>query len=109
MNHLTQEAKKADRALAETTALLVLKKNCPPILWGARGRLVALEERTQAIKLIIEACCTGASKRKTCESLGITVRTVERWEKDNGLIDKRKQVIHLPANKLRLNFTKVET
>jgi putative transposase len=32
--------------------------------------------------------------------LGVTVRTVERWEKDDGLIDKRKQAIHLPANKL---------
>jgi hypothetical protein len=28
------------------------------------------------------------------------MRTIERWEKDDGLIDKRKQAIHLPANKL---------
>ena len=28
------------------------------------------------------------------------MRTIERWEKDDGLIDKRNQAIHLPANKL---------
>lgn len=28
------------------------------------------------------------------------MRTIERWEKDDGLIDKRKQATHLPANKL---------
>lgn len=28
------------------------------------------------------------------------MRTIERWEKNDGLIDKRKQATHLPANKL---------
>lgn len=42
----------------------------------------------------------GAAKRNACELLGVSMRTIERWEKSNGLIDKRKQAIHLPANKL---------
>jgi len=41
----------------------------------------------------------GAIKRQACELLGVAMRTIERWEKD-GLIDKRKQAIHSPANKL---------
>jgi len=54
----------------------------------------------RAIALIVEACTKGAIKYKACALLGITVRTIERWEKDDGLIDKRKQAIHIPVNKL---------
>lgn len=50
--------------------------------------------------MITDACVTGAIKRQACELLGVTIRTIERWEKDDGLIDKRKQAIHSPANKL---------
>jgi putative transposase len=42
----------------------------------------------------------GAVKRQACELLGVTIRTIERWEQPGGLIDKRKQAIHSPANKL---------
>jgi len=54
----------------------------------------------QAIKLINEACAAGARKYKACKLLGVTMRTVERWEKEDGLIDKRKQTTRSPANKL---------
>jgi putative transposase len=52
------------------------------------------------IKLITDACVAGAIKRQACELLGVSMRTVERWEKTDGLIDKRKQAAHSPANKL---------
>jgi transposase InsO family protein len=42
----------------------------------------------------------GALKYQACELLGVAMRTIERWQKDDGLIDKRKQALHLPANKL---------
>lgn len=42
----------------------------------------------------------GAKKHEACKLLGVTIRTVERWEKEGGLVDKRKQSAHLPANKL---------
>lgn len=32
--------------------------------------------------------------------LGVAVRTAERWEKEDGLVDKRKQSLRIPANKL---------
>lgn len=54
----------------------------------------------QAIKLINEACTAGARKHKACKLLGVAMRTVERWEKEGGLIDKRNQVTRSPANKL---------
>jgi putative transposase len=50
--------------------------------------------------LIHEACASGARKRLACELLGVNLRTIERWEKENGLQDKRKQAEHSPANKL---------
>lgn len=54
----------------------------------------------QAIKLINEACAAGARKSEACKLLEVAMRTIERWEKDDGLIDKRKQATHSPANKL---------
>jgi putative transposase len=50
--------------------------------------------------LITDACVAGAIKRQACELLGVAMRTIERWEKVDGLIDKRKQAVHSPANKL---------
>lgn len=66
---------------------------------GSRGRLISLEHRSTAITLISEACDAGARKHLACEILEISVRTIERWEKDMSG-DKRKQAIRLPINKL---------
>jgi putative transposase len=41
------------------------------------------------IALIKEAVASGARKRKACELLALSLRTVERWEKPDGLNDKR--------------------
>lgn len=57
-------------------------------------------ERQQAIDLVSEACKVGARKHKACEVLGLSVRTLERWEKDNGLQDHRQLVTRTPKNKL---------
>jgi transposase InsO family protein len=50
--------------------------------------------------LILEACKAGARKRKACELLGLSLRTIERWEKENGLQDRRKLVQRTVKNKL---------
>lgn len=50
--------------------------------------------------MITEACNAGARKRKACDTLGLSMRTVERWEKENGLQDQRKLVKRVPMNKL---------
>jgi transposase InsO family protein len=49
---------------------------------------------------VLEACKCGARKRKACEVLGLSVRTLERWEQENGFQDRRKIVKRTPKNKL---------
>jgi len=39
--------------------------------------------------LIQEACAHGSRKRKACDLLDISLRTLERWEKPAGITDKR--------------------
>lgn len=67
---------------------------------GSRGRLISSADRQQAIILINEACNAGARKHKSCAILGLSMRTIERWEKENGLQDQRKLVKRIPTNKL---------
>lgn len=67
---------------------------------GQRGRLISAVDRCKAIILIKEASMAGARRFKSCEILGLTVRTLERWEKEQGEIDKRASVQRRPANKL---------
>lgn len=50
--------------------------------------------------MIATACESGARRFKACELLDISVRTLERWEKDGGIIDKRKNSSRVPGNKL---------
>jgi len=61
---------------------------------------VAAPARNQAITWIAEARAAGARRHKACEVLDITLRTLERWEKADGMQDKRKQMARIPANKL---------
>jgi len=50
--------------------------------------------------LITEACLSGAGKNEACALLGVSIRTIERWEHVDGMVDKRKAAVHLPLNKL---------
>jgi transposase InsO family protein len=54
------------------------------------------------MKLICEAMGNGARKRRSCEIIGIPIRTLERWENDK-LGDKRLFVKNIPSNKLNQN------
>lgn len=67
---------------------------------GERGRLINSAERTAAIMLINEARVSGARRRESCEILGLTVRTLARWEKEEGHRDKRKDASRVVGNKL---------
>ena len=67
---------------------------------GKRGRLICADDRSKVVCLIKEACDSGARKHKACEIVSISLRTLERWTKENGLEDKRKRVNRIPANKL---------
>ena len=58
------------------------------------------DERHKAIELIAEAVSSGARRRKACELLGISLRTLERWEKPSGTVDKRQLANKPVANAL---------
>jgi putative transposase len=69
-------------------------------LGGKRGRLISTLDRINVVALIKEASIWGARRSKSCEILGLTIRTLERWEKGGGLIDKRTSTLRVPVNKL---------
>ena len=67
---------------------------------GQRGKLISQADRAEAIKLIDAACAAGARKMRACEILDISLRTLERWKKDTGTLDKRKGANKIIGNKL---------
>jgi len=69
-------------------------------LGGERGRLISKIDRNQALLLIQEACTVGARKHKACELLNVSLRTIERWEHEDGERDKRSETKRVPSNKL---------
>ncbi|MCU7805777.1 MAG: IS3 family transposase [Candidatus Thiodiazotropha sp. (ex Lucinoma borealis)] len=96
---LKSELLRKEKALAETAALLVLSKKSPCHLGGARGRLISSEDRQMAISLIDAAVTQGARQVPACSILGISVRTLQRWN-NSDLEDKRKAVNKAPINRL---------
>ncbi|MGO0305259.1 helix-turn-helix domain-containing protein [Endozoicomonas acroporae] len=66
-------------------------KKGPRDLGGARGRLVSLPDRQNAVSLIKQAVKNGARQSKACEALGLSERTVQRWmQGDDVRVDNRK-------------------
>jgi len=62
--------------------------------------LIPGEKRQMAVTLIHDAVDAGARRHKACGVLYISVRTLQRWEEEDGLEDRRKYVERIPANKL---------
>lgn len=64
--------------------------------------MISAPDRAEAIKLIAEAKESGASEKKACNELGISLRTIQRWrelgapKEDQRPLAKRP----VPANKL---------
>jgi transposase InsO family protein len=61
--------------------------------------LIPAEERRQALVLITEAMQAGARKQPACAVLGLSLRSVQRWQRE-GLADRRKGSRARPANAL---------
>lgn len=62
-----------------------------------------METRNNCVELIKEAMENGSRKDKACDILGLSVRTLERWEGSPVKGDMRKGPITVPANKLTQN------
>ena len=58
------------------------------------------EDRKELLDLIAQACQQGARKHAVCELLGLSVRTVQRWESSDSLRDGRLDAEKNPSNKL---------
>ncbi len=61
--------------------------------------MICQKIKLNVLKLISEACKSGARKSKAAEILGLTIRTLQRWAQ-NGVKDKRKGSRAVPANQL---------
>lgn len=54
----------------------------------------------QVVSLLKRACEMGCRKSIACKTLGLSLRTIERWEKYPHVPDQRKGPINSPPNKL---------
>jgi putative transposase len=68
-------------------------------LGGERGRLIAEQDKKEAIRLIQEACDAGCRLKPACALLGLDIRTLQRWKIEDTLQDKRCGPVIEPANK----------
>jgi len=59
-----------------------------------------LEDRTRCIELVGEAVGSGARRHMACRVLGISVRTLQRWEKGPQRGDRRQGPKSKPKNRL---------
>ncbi|MCP4720742.1 MAG: IS3 family transposase [Desulfobacteraceae bacterium] len=99
IRQLEKEVNRKDKALAETAALLVLKKKGPGDL-GGRGRRHPPEERKMILDLIDEAIESGARLSPAAEIIGLSARTIIRWRSSINCLDKRNGPNRVPSNKL---------
>ncbi|WP_416221768.1 IS3 family transposase [Shewanella sp. YLB-07] len=100
---LKRELKYKEKALAETAALLVLKKKAQRAVGGRqRGELTPLVERLRLVNLILEAQTSGARLDMACEEAMLSKRTYRRWYHAGKVqADLRPMVTRPePANKL---------
>ncbi|WP_442478224.1 IS3 family transposase [Vibrio aerogenes] len=100
---LKKELRHKEKALAETAALLVLRKKPQSLLRGrSRGRLTSTEDRKSLIALIHEACQSGCRLIRACDEAQIDLRTYRRWYQGGKVqADQRPQALRpAPVNKL---------
>lgn len=64
--------------------------------------MIAAEDKKLILSLVEDACKSGARQYKACEIIGISERTLQRWQKKTtaDIEDRRPHVERRPANKL---------
>lgn len=67
---------------------------------GKRGQYLSPLQRREILDIVHTGVEIGCSRKYICELLGISTRTVQRWEKDESLLDKRTVRVVEPTNKL---------
>ncbi len=69
---------------------------------GKRGQLTLLDNRQNYEELINEAIEAGASKYKACKLIGLSIRTLQRWQAEGEITADKRPTAKRPApvNKL---------
>ncbi|MCU7879876.1 MAG: DDE-type integrase/transposase/recombinase, partial [Candidatus Thiodiazotropha sp. (ex Lucinoma aequizonata)] len=80
-----RELNRKEKALAETAALLVLRKKTQAIWGGHRGKMINVQDRRRTVELIEEAVDAGALAEKACEEPEISLRTYKRRTDGDGV------------------------
>ena len=84
IKELQKELRRKEKALAETAALLVLRKKALAI-WGTTRTNDQCPRSQVAVELIDEARAAGARLKPACEVLNISDRTYQRWTKEGSV------------------------
>ncbi|USD64080.1 IS3 family transposase [Vibrio sp. SCSIO 43136] len=103
IKELKKELRHKEKALAETAALLVLKKKAESLLRGrTRGRLTSADERLYLVTLIHEARNNGCRLEPACGEVEIDLRTYRRWYQQGEVQEDKRPACERPepANKL---------
>ena len=98
LKEIKRDLRRKEKALAETTALLVLKKKSRCSL-GGRGRFLTEAERRNALSLANEAINAGARLSEVSKIFGISTRTLQRWKNATSLGDGRSFSKRVPTNR----------
>jgi transposase InsO family protein len=61
---------------------------------------MSVEQKSQIIDGVQQACSDGARQRLACDIVGISPKALQRWVKADCLADKRQTVVKKPKNKL---------
>lgn len=74
---------------------------------GSRGRKIDYTERLKVVNLIKEAVTAGARRSKACNVVGVSVRTLQRWERGNTQVqvDGRKAAASCRQTKNKLSIS----
>ena len=56
---------------------------------GKRGRKIMISVRKEVMAMIMETNKDGVKLSSACEYIGISTRTFQRWNNENGFVDKR--------------------
>src|SRR3972149_4389504 len=68
---------------------------------GQRGERVSVEDRRSCMDLVQQAKASGAGRAASCQVLEVSLRTLERWEKEPEKGDQRRGPDTVAADGLR--------
>ena len=100
IRQLERELARKEKALAEAAALLALKKN-DHASGSGRGRRRRRAERQLILAAIDRARASGARLKHACRVVGISSRTLQRWQENPEADDRRCGPHRRPPNALR--------